>query len=420
MSLTEVEKKYGQVAPDVVGKYAVVIAGGDVVWNAAKQPFTTLVYFERSGENAWATKLPGRWRELVQKIIDFREGYDRAWKIIPYLYESKEQLFEKLRDQPRPLSTGFDVPGRIDLNPNIYQEVERVRYPFFKIAPVLREADVVFLNLETPISDRGRNAGGFRASASFADAMKWSGVDVVSTANNHALDREEIGILDTLEHLAQADVGAIGTGPTLDEARKPFAIEANGVALGFLAYSQWTNFRETGFALPDRSGVAPMDPILMLDDIKRLKAETDHVIVSLHWGPQGGHREIKKINSVARRIARYLVDNGASVIFGHGPHFPAGVEFYKKSVIYYSLGNFIFSHNYRRWQDNVLARVTVSTRGIEKAELLPISGMGTELAQPFLLQGDRALRTLEKVRRMSSEVDTIVTIDGGRGLVDVT
>ena len=161
---------------------------------------------------------------------------------------------------------------------------EAMRQPLRRIAPVLRDADVTFVNLETPLSDRARWSGYFRTPARFAEALAWAGVDVVSTASNHAFDCGEEGMLDTLAALEGAGVQAAGTGRDLAAARRPAVLARNGVRVAVLAYTLTESAGPMAFATEDRSGVAPLDPDLVVEDIGAAAREAEVVLVSLHWG----------------------------------------------------------------------------------------------------------------------------------------
>ena len=60
-------------------------------------------------------------------------------------------------------------------------------------------------------------------------------------------------------------------------------IERNGIKIGFIGYTQFTNFGESAFAAAGRPGVAPMDPFLIKEDIRRLRPQVDYVLVAIHW-----------------------------------------------------------------------------------------------------------------------------------------
>jgi hypothetical protein len=150
-------------------------------------------------------------RATAQEVTDNRQRED-GWIRVPHVItaESKPYLEEKLG---RALETPESHHIRaIHYGLEFETLGEMARYPLQKVAPILREADIAFANLETPLSDKARHSGAFRTPPAFADGLKWAGIDVVSTANNHALDAEGEGLLDTKAALWEAGVGAVGTG----------------------------------------------------------------------------------------------------------------------------------------------------------------------------------------------------------------
>lgn len=290
---------------------------------------------------------------------------------------------------------------------------EMARYPFRNMRDILRAADIAFANLETPLSDRARNSGAFITPTAFADGLRWAGFDVVSTANNHALDAEGEGLMDTMASLWRVGIGSVGTGRNLEDARRPFVVERNGVRVAFLGYAQFVNAGVSAFALPSQAGVVPMDPFIIKEDIGRIRTDVDYVVVSFHWAIENS----QDTHPAARAFAHDIIDAGADVIIGHHPHVPRGVEVYKGKIIFYSLGNFIFGHSHTYWMDNYLARMTLTRTGITQVEILPIAGSGNNLSQPYLLEGDEARALLDDIQARTAELDTRMEIDGDKGVV---
>jgi len=365
-----------------------------------------------AGDIEWSrtTKPPDIWWE-PEETPDTEEG---GWLRIPYLNHDRSR--EHLRREGRELETPESHHIRAIHYPLEFDSpVEAARYPFRKIAPVLRAADIAFANLETPLSDEGRWRGAFRTPESFADGLRWAGIDVVATANNHALDAEGEGLLDTREALWRAGVGAVGTGRDLTDARRPFVVEHDGIRVGFLAYAQFVNDGPSAFAQPDRAGVAPMDPFVIEEDVRILRDQVDFVVVSFHWGIENE----RETHPEARAFAQRVVDAGADAVLGHHPHVPRGVEIYRDRPIVYSLGNFIFGHNHTYWGHNVLVRLTLTKGGVEKVEVLPVAGEGNQLSQPRLLEGAEAWAVLEQVRELTRKLDTELTIEDGVGVVRI-
>lgn len=291
---------------------------------------------------------------------------------------------------------------------------EEARYPFIKIKSLLESADLTFANLESPLSDKAKRVGAFLAPTAFANGVKWSGIDAVSVANNHALDAGIEGLKDTLNTLAQQNLAAIGGGENLDSARRPFIFAKNGVRLGFLAYTMSENSGNSSYAQPNRPGVMSTEFSLIQTDIQKLRQQVDYVILSFHWGLNNG----EKPPFWVRHLAHKAIDSGADIILGHHPHYPHGIEMYKGKPIIYCLGNFIFGHNHPFWTDNFLARFTLTPKEIKKIEILPVAGENQDLAQPFLVNGKRSRKLLEAVQQQTLALKTRMNIVGEIGVIN--
>lgn len=184
--------------------------------------------------------------------------------------------------------------------------------------------------------------------------------------------------------------------------------------MAFLGYARAINIvGSSGFAQPDQSGVLPMDPLLIAEDIRRVRDQVDYVILSLHWAIENS----SDTHPDARRFAYEMIDAGADMILGHHPHVPRGVEVYDGKVIFYSLGNYTFGHNHTYWGDGYVGRLTLGPDGVTQVDILPIAGQGNDLAQPFLLEGARAQAVLEDIQTRSAALDTPMEIVGDIGVI---
>src|SRR5262249_4021530 len=245
-------------------------------------------------------------------------------------------------------------------------------------------------------SDHGRQVGLNRTPERFAISMRDAGIGLVNLANNHTFDAEERGFLDTLRALSLAGIAHVGGGMDLADARKPVIVERNGIKLGFLGYTQFTNIGESSFAADGRPGVVPMDPFVMKEDIRRLRPQVDYVLVAISgalWRRAGVSRE-------TGYFAPAWIEAGADSIFGHPPPHPKGIEVYRGKVILYAPSNVLRGHNGPALDDGYLARFTLGPKSVEKIEVLPIVGKGqpaghtgpydSKLFQPALMQGANA------------------------------
>ena len=233
------------------------------------------------------------------------------------------------------IMTGTNYPSARYLPPNGGRDLLKPTHS------ILQSADITFGNLEGTVLNSGGSAKRcsdpskcyvFRMPESHVQHLVEAGFDFVSIANNHSGDMGPIGRTNTIRTLTENGISCAGlfTHPTA-------TFEQEGIRYGFIAFapnSGTLNIRD----IPDAAA-----------RVRKLAAESDIVIVSFHGGAEGTQAE-----HVPRRTETYygenrgdvykfahaMVDAGADVIWGHGPHVVRGMELYKNRLIAYSLGNF--------------------------------------------------------------------------------
>lgn len=208
-----------------------------------------------------------------------------------------------------------------------------------EVAALAEEADIVILNLECCISERGEpwpDPGKpffFRAPPVAVDLLVDLGVDCVTLANNHALDFGAAALADTLDLLRRAGIAAVGAGRDIDEARRSAILDHSGFRLRVVAFADHpSDFAATahspGIAFAEADGSVPDWVRQSLDE-----AGADAVLVSPHWGPNMTSEPLDRV----RRTAEVLVGAGATLVAGHSAHVFHGVS----GRILYDLGDFI-------------------------------------------------------------------------------
>jgi poly-gamma-glutamate synthesis protein (capsule biosynthesis protein) len=236
-------------------------------------------------------------------------------------------------------------------------------WPFARIASVTRQATLTFGNLESVISDRGATLGCtycFRADVRAMSGLRTAGFDIVSVANNHALDFGRDAFADSLERLASAGIAAVGGG-TLPKAQEPVILSAGTTDVAYLAF---TDLLPSGAcATADAPGVNCADTERMTADIVRAEMMADLVVVSFHTGT-----EYESVHDARQeRIYHAAVDAGADLVIGHHPHVIQDSERYGDGTIFYSLGNFIFDQAWSApTMRGLLVDVTVNNGAIER------------------------------------------------------
>jgi poly-gamma-glutamate synthesis protein (capsule biosynthesis protein) len=207
------------------------------------------------------------------------------------------------------------------------------------VVDAAREADLLVVNLECAISDRGarwpdpRKPFFFRAPPVAAEVLAHLGVGCVTLANNHALDFGPEALLDTFRHLRDAGIAWVGAGADEAAARAPAVIERAGCRIGVVGATDHPHEFAAG---PDRPGVAYADlrrecPAWLLGTVRDIEA--DVVLVTPHWGPNTVAAPVTHV----RTAAASLLDAGATLIAGHSAHVFHGVV----TRVLYDLGDFI-------------------------------------------------------------------------------
>ncbi len=211
-----------------------------------------------------------------------------------------------------------------------------------EVEPLLRGADLTFGNLETPVAPHTGGAGRpfcFNAPADLVPALRASGFQLLSTANNHTYDQGRKGVAETLEHLREAGLAALGSGQDREHAEAPLLLERQGIRFAFFGATDIfnTNLNQEG----QGPWVAALDPDRLELAIRKVRPQVDAVVVSLHWGIEYHHNPSVRQQDIARR----LVGAGADLILGHHPHVLEPLAWIEASgrrgAVIYSLGNFI-------------------------------------------------------------------------------
>lgn len=209
-------------------------------------------------------------------------------------------------------------------------------------APILKAADITFGNLEGTILNEGGEQKEcnnpklcylFRSPEYLIKNFTESGFDLMSVANNHANDFGETGRLNTQRVLDSIGIAHAGS------VDQPYTIKRIGhLKIGFCAFA------------PNRGTVSIHQTNNIKSIIQHLDTLTDIVIASFHAGAEGSeHRHVTREREYyygedrgnVYELAHLMIDEGADVVFGHGPHVVRAIEVYNNKLIAYSLGNFL-------------------------------------------------------------------------------
>ena len=240
-------------------------------------------------------------------------------------------------------------------------------YFFDDVKQHIQTADIAVGNLETTFAGSKVGYSGyptFNTPEVLAKNLKQAGFDVVSTANNHCMDKGYKGIESTIDYLDEADLAHTGTFKSKEDQEKILIKNVKGVSIAFLSFTYGTN----GIAVPkDKSyAVNLIDKDLMKSQIELAKKQNPDVIcVSMHWGIEYQTSS----NKEQKNLADFLFDNGVDVILGNHSHVPQEMEkrtikledgSTKDGFVIYSLGNFMANQNKKYTQDSAILKLQIT------------------------------------------------------------
>ncbi len=211
------------------------------------------------------------------------------------------------------------------------------------ITSELKKPDLLLANQETIVAGESIGLSGyptFNGPHEIAVSLKKAGVDIVTTANNHALDRGVDAQKLSIEYLNKIGLPHVGTYLTKEDQDKIVILEKNEIKVAYLAYTYGLN----GIPIPKGSEyiVNVIDKKRMSNEIKRAKKEADVIVMAVHWG-----NEYQRFPSQEQKeLAQFLIDEGVHIIFGSHPHVLQPFEWLEgkngqKGLVVYSLGNFL-------------------------------------------------------------------------------
>jgi hypothetical protein len=269
--------------------------------------------------------------------------------------------------------------------------------PLAPMAPLFAANDVNVVNLETAVGSSGSPQAKqytFHSPPSLLRALRSSGVQVVSLANNHSLDFGAGALLETIGNARSAGLAVIGAGANASEAFSPAVVSTPGGTVALIGLSQVV---PPGWAAgPGRPGVASAyDFAASTNAVRAARSVADHVVVVVHWGDENADCPNGKQTS----LANALFGAGADGVVGHHPHRLQGVSTSGSRLVAYSLGNFVWYNNSPPNDLTGLLSVEFDHAGVRGYEFAParIDGNGT----PVPLTGTaaaHALGTLNSLR----------------------
>lgn len=235
----------------------------------------------------------------------------------------------------------------------------------------MQDADIFMLNNEFPYTDRGTPTEGksytFRAHPESVKHLYDMGVDIVSVANNHVYDYGEVSLLDTLATLETAAMPYVGAGRDIEDAVKPVYFIANDYKIAYVSATQIEqgDYPDTRGAGENSAGVFRCwDPDKLYETVAEAKANSDFVVVYIHWGTELS----ETLHWAQTDQANGLVEAGADLIIGDHPHCLQEIAYIDDVPVVYSMGNFWFNS---KTQDTGIFKTTIDESGIKSIQFVP-------------------------------------------------
>lgn len=265
----------------------------------------------------------------------------------------KPVVVEKLKtveiENPKITHAKFVAIGDILLHQSVYKDAAtpdgtyNFSPVFQKVKPFLERADIAVANQETMIGGQELGLSSyprFNSPYEIGDALKEAGIDLVTIANNHTLDRGEKAIINAATYWDQIGMPYTGAFTSEEDRQNIRTVTKNEITFAFLSYSYGTN----GLPVPEGKPylINLIDLPLIQQDVEQAKNLSDVVVVSMHWG----NEYEKEPNQIQIDLAKELSLMGVDIIIGHHPHVLQPANWIERpdgsrTFVLYSLGNFL-------------------------------------------------------------------------------
>ena len=260
---------------------------------------------------------------------------------------------------------------------------------FENIAPIFQNCDLCYYNQETILGGTSLGLSSyprFNSPQEFGDNMIDIGFNLVSTANNHSLDKDETGIINSLEYWSTKDVVTAGTYLSQEDRDTIEVHDVNGISYAFLAYTYGTN----GLEPPKGKEylVNVYNEEMLKNDVSKANELADVVIVSMHWGVEYTFEPTPE----QEHMAHVLADAGADIVIGAHPHVIQPVEWIDDTIVYYSLGNMISAQDGTMKKIGMIGGVRIDKTVIDGKSTIEISQPKADLIYNYYDNGYKNIK----------------------------
>ncbi len=252
---------------------------------------------------------------------------------------------------------------------------------FKYLYPLISQADIAIANLEVTLGGKPyKGYPSFSSPEALVQACKNTGIDILTTANNHSCDRGKRGLERTIRILDSLHIKHTGT--FIDDQERtstyPLIIDKNGIRFGFLNYTYGTN----DIAVTEPNIVNQIDMQLIENDINQARQKgADMIIILFHWG-----REYQSFpDSSQISLYQFCTARGVDLVIGSHPHVIQKIEWHqdKSNLVAYSLGNFISNQRPRKRDGGLMLEITV-TKSADRVNMIKVGYYLTWVYTPIL------------------------------------
>jgi poly-gamma-glutamate synthesis protein (capsule biosynthesis protein) len=242
-----------------------------------------------------------------------------------------------------------------------------------EVKDIKKEADYFIVNLECPVVVREASpiekcGPNLRCNKKGFEALKWTGCDCVTLANNHFYDYGEIGVKDTLDVCKEFNIDHVGGGKNASEAAITLYKVIDGQCLAIINCCE----HEFSIATDKSGGSNQLNVVNQFYAIQEARKNSDFVLVIIHGGVELFWLPSKRMIETYR----FFIDAGADAVVNHHQHCYSGYELYKNKPIFYGVGNFCFDKNSNdygdyRWTSGYMVNIKFEKSNVANFDIIP-------------------------------------------------
>lgn len=304
-------------------------------------------------------------QEMEEQRIKLEKEVAAIFEEAPSIHNEEDENKEELPKQDTTIQiamTGDILCGDEILADGKTAQGYDFNHQFEQIKNLVKNSDIAIGTMETNFTQNNYSASKkYNSPKAFPEAIKESGIGLVSLAHNHSLDYGIQGLKETKQTLTELGIETVGSK---EEKQKGYVVkDIKGVKIAFLAYTYGFS-NEQELSTEEKQNVNQYEENTVKQDLIKAKEESDFICVIMHWGEVNSNQVSEKQN----QITDFLVANGVGAIIGSHPAVVEPMEVRKNAegenvLIAYSLGNYISSLNYENSNLELILNVELKKQG---------------------------------------------------------